>query len=115
MRLPTELWVKAYLRRLSGQGLFAAVVKHGDDDHGTLWVKVSRLDGSAILFGPAPEPLDEPAIDRSFLRMHKAETIPEADADKQLRQARDFDSDLWIVEIEDRGGRHGLDDWIVSL
>ena len=115
MRLPTELWVKAYLRRLSGQGMFAAVVKHGDDDHGTLWVKVSRLDGTAVLFGPAPEPLDAPDPDRSFLRMHKADAIPEADADKQLRQAREFDSDLWIVEIEDRAGRHGLDDWIVRL
>ena len=114
MRLPTELWVKAYLRRLSGQGLFAAVVTHGDDDHGTLWVKVSRLDGTAALFGPAPERLDAPAPDRRFLRMHKTDVVSEADADKQLRQAHDFDSDLWIVEIEDRAGRHGLDDWIVK-
>jgi hypothetical protein len=118
MRLPTELWVKAYLRRLSGAGLFAAVVKRGDADRGTLWIKVSRPDRSASLYGPAPEPLDEPAPedgrDRRFLRMHTAETIPDADAETQLRRAREFDSDLWIVEIEDREGRHLLEDWLVE-
>ncbi len=118
MRLPTELWVKAYLRRLSGAGLYAAVVKRGDADRGTLWIKVSRPDRTAALYGPAPEPLDEPAPaedrDRRFLRMHKAETIADADAELQLRRARDFDRDLWIVEIEDREARHLLDDWLLD-
>jgi hypothetical protein len=118
MRLPTELWVKAYLRRLSGAGVFSAIVKRGDQDHGTLWIKVSRPDRTATLYGPAPEPLDEPTPedgrDRSFMRMHKAETVADADAELQLKRARDFDSDLWIVEIEDRAGRHLLDDWLVT-
>ena len=118
MRLPTELSVKAYLRRLSGAGLFAAVVKRGDVDRGTLWIKVARPDRTASLYGPAPEPLDEPAPedgrDRRFLRMHKADIISDADAELQLRRAREFDSDLWIIEIEDREGRHLLDDWLVD-
>lgn len=116
MRLPTELWVKAYLRRLAGAGLFAAVVKRGDSDHGTLWVKVSRPDRSATLYGPAPQALEPRAadegLDRRFVRMHKAETIADADAERQLVRAREFDSDLWIVEIEDREGRHLLGDWL---
>ena len=114
MRLPSELWVKAYLRRLSSAGLFAAVAKHGDDDLGTVWVKVNRLDGTAQLYGPAPEPLEGARADRQWLRMHKAETIAEADAEAQLRRAKDFDSDLWIIEIEDRHGRHALDGSIVE-
>jgi hypothetical protein len=114
MRLPTELWVKAYLRRLSSAGLFAAVAKHGDDDLGTIWVKINRLDGTAVLYGPAPEPLDGPVPDRQWLRMHKPDSIPETDAEQQLRRAKDFDSDLWIIEIEDRAGRHGLEDAIIE-
>lgn len=117
MRLPSELWVKAYLRRLSGAGLFAAVVKRGDEDFGTLWVKVSRPDRTASVYGPAPEQLGSEAergIDRRFVRMHKAEAIPDAEAELQLRRARDFDSDMWIIEIEDRDGRHMLDDWLVA-
>jgi hypothetical protein len=114
MRLPTELWVKAYLRRLSSAGLFAAVAKHGDDDLGTIWVKINRLDGTAVLYGPAPEPLDGPAPERQWLRMHKAEAVAEVDAEQQVRRAKEFDSDLWIIEIEDRSGRHGLDDAIID-
>lgn len=114
MRLPTELWVKAYLRRLSSAGLFAAVAKHGDDDLGTIWVKINRLDGSAELYGPAPEPLDGTRVDRQWLRMHKAATILETEAEEHLRRAKAFDSDLWIIEIEDRQGRHALDGSIVD-
>jgi hypothetical protein len=114
MRLPSELWVKAYLRRLSSDGLFAAVAKHGDDDLGAVWVKVNRLDGTAELYGPAPEPLDGARAERQWLRMHKAATILESDAELQLRRAKEFDSDLWIIEIEDRQGRHALDGSIVD-
>ncbi len=118
MRLPTEMWVKAYLRRLSGAGVFAAIVKRGDADHGTVWIKVARPDRTATLYGPAPESLEERRLedgrDRRFLRMHKSEMIADDEADRQLRQTRDFDSDLWIVEIEDRDGRHLLDDWLVA-
>jgi hypothetical protein len=118
MRLPAELWVKAYLKRLSAAGLFAAVVKRGDDMDGAIWVKVSRPDRTASLFGPAPAPLDSPpphdGRDRRFLRMHKVDVIPDADAELQVRRARDFDGDLWIIEIEDRDGRHLLDDWLVD-
>lgn len=114
MRLPTELWVKAYLRRLQAAGIFAAVVRKGDPEHGTLWIKVSHLDGRAVLFGPAPEPLDAPAPDRRFLRMHKAPTVSDAEADANLARAREFDSDLWLVEVEDRDGRHCLDDAVVG-
>ncbi len=114
MRLPAELWVKAYLRRLSGDGIFAAVVKHGDDDFGSIWVKINCLNGQAVLLGPAPEQLDSQAADRRWLRMHRTETIPEFDADTQLKRARDFDSDLWIIEIEDRAGRHSLDGWLTT-
>ena len=46
--------------------------------------------------------------------MHKTETIPESDADMQLKRAKDFDSDLWIIEIEDRAGRHRLDSWLAK-
>jgi hypothetical protein len=113
MRLPTELWVKAYLRRLSSAGLYATVARHGDNDLGTIWIKVNRLDGTAVLLGPAPEPLDGVHDDRRWLVMHKAATIAEAEAETQLARARDFDSDLWIVEVEDRAGRHLLDDDLV--
>lgn len=114
MRLPTELWVKAYLRHLSSAGAYATVAAHGDDDLGTIWIKINRLDGSAILLSPAPEPLHGDATDRRWIRMHTSESIPEPDAEQQVRRAKSFDSDLWIIEIEDRACRHGLDDALIK-
>jgi hypothetical protein len=120
MRLPTELWVKAYLRQLTSAGLFATVACHGDDDLGAVFVKVNRLDGTAVLLGPAPESLDGSqdralaAGGRRFVVMHKAATLPEADAERQIAQARSFDSDVWVIEVEDRQGRHGLEDLLAT-
>jgi hypothetical protein len=90
----------------------ATVVKHGDDDYGSIWVKLNRLDGTATVYGPAPEPLGADAdevAERRFARQHKAVAIADLDADAQLASQRAFDADLWIVEVEDRQGRHGLE------
>jgi hypothetical protein len=34
---------------------------------------------------------------------------PEADVDAAMARQRDFDPDLWVIEVEDRAGRHLLD------
>jgi hypothetical protein len=37
--------------------------------------------------------------------------VPVAEADAEARIAREikFDSDVWVIEVEDRAGRHFLD------
>ncbi len=32
----------------------------------------------------------------------------EADVDAAITRQRDFDPDLWVIEVEDRAGRHLL-------
>ena len=34
---------------------------------------------------------------------------PEAEVDAALGRQRRFDPDLWVIEVEDRAGRHLLD------
>lgn len=112
MRLKAEIWVKAYLRRCAGEGAAAVVVRHGDDDAGAIFVKVNRLDGSCLLFGPAPAGLDDAATDRRWVRCLKPDGVAETAADAHLSREAEFDPDLWIIEVEDRAGRHFLDDWL---
>ena len=110
MRLKSEIWVKAYLRRCMGQGGFGAIVRHGDDDAGAIFIKVRRADGQCALFGPAPAGLDGADFDRRWVALLKGAFVSEEEADAYItRQAR-ADSDLWLVEIEEREGKHFLGD-----
>jgi hypothetical protein len=76
-----------------------------------VFIKVSRLDGTAEVFGPAPQSTFDEArpSDRAFIRTLKAEPATEADAEAYLARQIKFDPDIWIVEVEDRGGRSFLD------
>lgn len=118
MRVKTELWVKAYLRQRQAAGTFAAVVAHGHDDAGAILIKISRLDGQAALFGPAPMSFssdDRADGERRFARLHDAEWIAERSADELIARQRTYDSDLWVIEVEDRLGESGLDGWLATL
>jgi hypothetical protein len=114
MRVRSDIWVKAYIRRCAVEGTSAVVVRHGDDDAGSIFIKISRLDGTAALYGPAPAGLDEQQYDRQWVRATGEPFVPEAEVDARLAREFEFDSDLWVVEVEDREGRHRLDDWLAK-
>ena len=110
MRLKSEIWVKAYLRRCAVNGAMAVVLRHGDDDAGAIFIKAVRLDRTATVFAPAPAGLDVADFDRLWVPGLGGKIISEAEADKFLAREQSFDADLWIVEVEDREGRHFLGD-----
>jgi hypothetical protein len=111
MRLKSEIWVKAYLRRCAGEGVPGVVARRGDADAGVVYIKVSRLDGTAALFGPAAAGFADGA-DRRWSLM--VETAADADIEARLAREANLDPDLWVVEIEDRQGRHFLDGWLAA-
>lgn len=110
MRLKSSIWVAAYLRRLQGEGIFAAVRHRGAEEAGAVFVKLALLDGNALLFAPAPQTSYDEAhpADRAFVAA-TPEPVGEDVVEKRLRRELDFDPDVWIVEIEDKAGRHRLD------
>jgi hypothetical protein len=109
MRLKSGIWVAAYLRRRQIEGVAAVLRRRGSEEAGAIFIKVSRLDGSADLYGPAPQSaFDEArAVERMF-DLALAEK-PEADIEAYLARQIRYDPDLWIVEVEDRAGRSFLD------
>lgn len=114
MRLRTDIWVKAYIRRCAVQGAPAVVVRHGDDHAGAIFIRIAMPDRHVLLFGPAPAGHEEASHGRRFAPWGKGERLSEQAADAALAKEIRFDSDLWIVEVEDREGRHFLDGEIVS-
>ena len=103
-RLAAEFWVQAYLARLRLNDIPAFVVARGDDTAGAVLVKLNTLDGQARAF------------QRSFDLMTGARnwTIltegDESEVDAAIARQRGFDPDLWVIEVEDRAGRHLLDE-----
>jgi hypothetical protein len=106
IRLKTDFWVSAYLRRCDVEGVVAVLRRRGAAEAGAVYVKLDHLDGRAALFGPAPS---TEQADRVFMRLHKDEWIEPADAEARLRREIAFDADIWIVEIEDRAGNARID------
>ncbi len=115
MRIRTDIWVKAYIRRLAVAGVAAAVVRHGDDHAGAVFIRVNRLDGNSLLFGPAPAGLEGAAFDRQWVACVAAQGVPDAEVEAYLEREQRIDPDLWIVEAEDRAGRHFLEGWLADV
>jgi hypothetical protein len=116
MRLKSGIWVSAYLRRCNVEGVFAVVRRRGAEEAGAIFIKVNRLDGTALLYGPAPQSAFDEArpVDRFFTTIvGDASPVPDADIETRLAREIRFDPDLWIVEIEDREGRNFLDGAVV--
>jgi len=111
LRLKSAIWVAAYVRRCHLEGAFAVVRRRGAEEAGAIFVKISRLNGTAALYGPAPQSAFDEARpgDRRFVPVLSADFAPDADVETRLVREAKFDPDVWVVEVEDRAGRHFLD------
>lgn len=104
-RLKAEIWVKAYIRRCAVNGVPAFVVRRGDSSAGVVLVKINFLDGLARVFSQARQG-DGEAIWMSATGESPVEDEQaQAYIDRQIK----YDPDLWVVEVEDKEGRHFLD------
>ncbi|MEX3316454.1 DUF1491 family protein [Sulfitobacter sp. PS-8MA] len=103
-RLTARFWVDAYLARLRLQDIPAFVVAHGDDTGGAVLVKLATLDGRAVLFQRS---FDLMTGDRKWVELASGD---ESEVDATVARQRSFDPDLWVIEVEDRQGRHLLDE-----
>ena len=99
--IPAHIWVSALLARASQGGAFAAIVHRGDADRGDVLVKVTSERGKARLYAPAFAP-EGPS------RFQRLKAEDEAEIDTAIGRRLKADRDLWVVEIEDRAGRHFL-------
>lgn len=103
-RLTARFWVDAYLARLRLNDIPAFVTAHGDDTGGAIIVKLNTLDGLARLYHRS---FDLETGARTWSELSRGS---EPDIDASILRQRSFDPDLWVIEVEDRAGRHLLDD-----
>ena len=103
-RLASGLWVAAYRKRLELAGIPAFVTAHGDETAGAILVKLNTLDGQARAF---TRTFDLTTGARVWDTLASG---AEREVDAAIARQRGFDPDLWVIEVEDRGARHLLDE-----
>ena len=91
-RLASSFWVQAYLARLGFANIPAYVV-----------VKLNLLNGEAQCF----QRVNRADGARIWAELARGD---EAKVDAAIARQRSFDSDIWVIEVEDRAGRHLLDE-----
>ncbi len=103
MRLRSDFWVAAYLRRCGLEGASAVLSRRGAAEAGAIFVRVDHLNGRATLYGPAPQSVAAdigPGVERIFVVAHSGDSIDSGEAEERLKREIAFDPDLWIVEVE---------------
>ncbi len=100
MRLTTEIWVSALLRRVFSGGGFAAIERRGSAEAGTVFVVVRDRQGQISLYEPAPQSSyeDGKPQDRHFCRSERV--IDAESAARRIDSEIRFDSDVWVLELE---------------
>ncbi|GGY53114.1 DUF1491 family protein [Parvularcula lutaonensis] len=91
-RLRSDVQVSALQRAVEAEGLMFAVLHKGHEEGGMIFVK--WVEGrEAVLF-------TEQTIDNERRWVRRGESVvPEAEANAIIASEREFDPDLWAVEV----------------
>ena len=101
-RLAAGFWVQAYRLRLEMANIPCYVTRRGDETSGAVIVKVATMDGLASAYERRTT-----FEGREWMLLAEG---PEAEVDARVARQRDFDPDLWVIELEDAQGRTLLDE-----
>jgi hypothetical protein len=104
LKLTADIWVSAYLTRLRLSEIPAFVVQRGDSTAGAVLIKLNTLDGKSSCYQRS---FDLMTGERKWMVLVDGD---EADVDASIVKQRGFDPDLWVIEVEDKQGRHLLDE-----
>ncbi|MEM6781967.1 MAG: DUF1491 family protein [Pseudomonadota bacterium] len=94
-RLPTHIWVEAKIRESHMNGSPIFVVHKGNKTGGLVLLKLNNLDGVCRLLTQQRD------LDGNLGWMNPLdEDVSETAADDYIRKELEFDSDLWVLEVE---------------
>ncbi len=102
VRLSSKFWIDSYRELLNKNAIPLFIVSKGDDTAGAILIKVCDLKGGCKLFSEIT------GIDSCTSWSLLAEGSDE-EMNKVASRQLITDPDLWLLEIEDREGRHFLE------
>ena len=95
-RIPAHLEVSGLIRRVQAEGGFAAVLKKGERDAGTILIVLAENGGNGRVFERMPQ-LDGT---RAWTCSAKEDIENKGEFIDYLKRRGDQDPDLWVVELD---------------
>ncbi|WP_417830691.1 DUF1491 family protein [Terasakiella sp.] len=109
-RLKAGLWVQAQLRVCDINFISAMVIRKGDPDSGSVFLKLNRFSEGCAVFVPVTTIEGE----RGWMHGLKNGFVDERDCDAYINRQVTRDPDLWVLEIEDPKKQYQLDATLVE-
>lgn len=100
MRVTSELWVSAIVRRAFAGGGFAAIERRGAAEAGAVMILRRDRLGEVRLYAPAPQASYDEAKPQERLFSEALRTADDGEVAARLARETRFDPDLWVVELE---------------
>lgn len=109
-KLKAKLFVHAAIRRCGIEAIPIVVARKGDEDAGTVVVKVNRGGRLAEIYTQARD-----AEGRlGWLKATGPEPVADEKAEAYITRARDVDYDLWVLEVDSRDGKVPFIDRVIG-
>ena len=101
-RLTTSILVSSVLRQAQSKGIFAAVLRQGDEQAGTIFVEVEIDSAQSSLYGR------QVSIDGDYEWVCLTGEVPVSSAAvaERLQKESARDPDCWIICVQDPKGRN---------
>ena len=114
MRLKAEIRVQAHLRRCAQHGIYAVLVRRGHEAAGAIFVLVDHGNGQGALYGPPPGPGTDEDGTPCWQSLEGNGPAALNLLHDIIKRQVGFDPDIWVIEQEDRDGRHLLDGRLIA-
>jgi hypothetical protein len=108
--LPISFLIAAQTRLAAQEGVSIIVRRRGYESSGAIILKINRLDGTSHVL--AQVRMGDETV---WSPISRADPLPEAEAEQLLEKQVRIDPDSWIVEIEDKQGRHWFPGRVAKL
>lgn len=113
-KLPTKLWVDAHLKQFQQQAIHYYVIQRGEEMSGMVMVKlVLPQQGFQSRIFTQMRDLDTGVL--GWLDVFDGALVAESEADAYIRDERQNDPDMWIIEIESKEDKNPFDGKMIAF
>jgi hypothetical protein len=109
MRVTSEFFVSALIKRANSDGAFAVLERRGAVDAGAIALKIEREDRLTSLLLPASQNFYETGKPQDRLFEQVLDFTDALSISARLSREIKRDPDLWIVSIEEKNGKYFVD------